>query len=161
MKSVIPTQYESFKIYENKKEEPIFKIYEDKLEEEASVVLRDSKEKKEKEMKTKQEVEVKIDREVTRVEEDTSVLCNRAAFLDSMNINQKKKQDDELYLSQIPMSLEKFTFSISPKMEQRLSRRDSRGSDFFDMDEYRSDIHNYLREAEVCLFRYYINLYCK
>lgn len=152
MKSVIPTQYEIFKIYEDKKEEPVFKIYEDKLEEETSVVLRDSKEKKE--MKTKQEAGVKMDREVTRVEENANVPCNRAVFHDTMDIkiSQKKKQDDKPYLSQSPMSLEKFTCSISPKMEQHLSRRDSRGSDFFDIDEYRSDIYNYLREAEVDLF---------
>lgn len=148
MKSVIPTQYEPFKIYEDKKEEPIFKIYEDKLEEETSVVLRDSKEKKE--MKTKQEVEVKIDKEVTKVEENISVSCKQTVFHDDEGINQKKKQDDKPYLSQSPMSLEKPIFNISPKIEQRLSRRDSRGSDFFDMDEYRCDIYNYLREVEVC-----------
>ncbi|XP_032668466.1 cyclin-A1 isoform X2 [Odontomachus brunneus] len=146
MKSVISTQYEIFKIYEDKKEEPVFKIYEDKLEEETSVVLRDSKEKKE--MKTKQEIGIKIDREVTTVEENVSVPCNRAAFHDIMDINQKKKQDDKLYLSQSPMSLEKFTCSISPKMEQHLSRRDSRGSDIIDTEEYRPDIYNYLREIE-------------
>ncbi|XP_011136710.1 cyclin-A2 isoform X2 [Harpegnathos saltator] len=146
MKPVIPTQYEPFKIYEDKKDEPVFKIYEDKLEEETSVVLRDSKEKKE--IKTKQQPEIqKLDREVPRVEEKTSVPYS-SVFHDGIDISQKKNQDDKLYLSDSPMSLEKFRYSISPKTEERLSRRDSRGSDFFDIDEYRSDIYSYLREAE-------------
>lgn len=146
MKPVIPTQYEPFKIYENKKEEPVFKIYEDKLEEETSVVLRDSKEKKE--LKTKQEPEAKLNKEMIKVEKTISVTCSSAVFLENMDISEKKK-DDKPYLSDSPMSLEKFKYSISPKTEGRLSRRGSTES-IFDMDfEYRSDIYSYLREAEV------------
>lgn len=159
MKPIVPIQYEPFKIYEDKKEEPVFKIYEDKLEEETSVVLRDSKEKKE--IKTKQGAEVKLDREVPKIEENTSVPCSPAVFHNNMDISQKKNQDNKPYLSDSPMSLEKFTYNIASKKEESLSRRDSRGSDFFDIDEYRSDIHSYLRDTEVCalLIHYILIIY--
>ncbi|XP_014484072.1 PREDICTED: cyclin-A2 isoform X2 [Dinoponera quadriceps] len=145
-KPVIPTQYESFKIYEDKKEEPVFKIYEDKLEEETSVVLRDSKEKKE--MKTKQEAEVKLDREVVKVEENISESCIPAVFHDSMDISQKKNQNDKPYLSDNPMLCEELSYSNERRQEDHANRRNSREIDFFDMDEYRSDIYSYLREVE-------------
>ncbi|XP_076624758.1 cyclin A isoform X2 [Colletes latitarsis] len=110
-KAVIPTQFEPFKIYEEKKEEVIFKIYEDKLEEETSVALRDTKDKKE----TKEKQDVKSEREKPS-----------------------------------PMFLEKsIPYSSSKKELQR--RRESVKEmriNFFDVDEYRADIYNYLRVAE-------------
>lgn len=170
IKPVIPVQFEPFKIYEDKKEEPVFKIYEDKLEEETSVVLRDTKEKKE--TKFKQEPMGKVDKESPRLEISTTTVNNLAVFHDSMEEIHQKGQDNVLFLEDSPMSLEKtLTYSNSSKKELRSKRESSRGfgGSLIDVDEYRADIYNYLRMAEVhtcarvymcCVFSFYAILIC-
>lgn len=147
-KAVIPTQFEPFKIYEEKKEEVIFKIYEDKLEEETSVVLRDTKDKKE----TKEKQDVKSEREKPRLEVNPINVSNLPTFCNAIQEVNQKKQNEVIFSHDSPMSLEKsLPYSSSSKKELQ-RRRDSikeMRMNFFDVNEYRADIYNYLREAEV------------
>ncbi|KAG9436706.1 cyclin-A2 [Apis mellifera carnica] len=146
-KAVIPTHFEAFKIYEEKKEEVIFKIYEDKLEEETSVALRDTKDKKE--MREKENIT--FEREKPRLEVNPINVSNLPTFYNAIqDINQKK--ENEITFSQgSPMSLEKSISYLSSSKKNHQKRRKSikeMRMNFFDVDEYRADIYNYLRVAE-------------
>lgn len=167
IKPVLPVQFDAFRIFKDKRGEPAFKIYEDKLKQETSVVLRDSKQKKES--KIKQETVVKTDRETTRIEISAPTI-NLAVFHDSMEEIRQKNQNNALFLKDSPMSLDKsFTYSNSSKEELKSRRESFSGRGFagsiFNLDEYRADIHTYLRNAEVCAciyiyictFFYYVN----
>ncbi|XP_072747434.1 cyclin-A1 isoform X2 [Anoplolepis gracilipes] len=154
-KPFIPPQSEPFKIYDDKKDEPVFKIYEDKLEEETSVVLRDSKEKRE--IKVVQEIVAKSNKEQPRIEITTSSV-NFAAFRSTIEEICQSKQDD-IYSKNTPMSLEKsseksleksLTYSSSSNKEYKTRREHIKEmrTNFFDVDEYRADIYNYLRISE-------------
>lgn len=166
-----------FKVYEDKKDEsnnkfppifkpPVFTIYEDvcipKVEEATSVALRNSNEKKE--MVYEKQTNEEFDREQAKLKvdhADTTNNCNLAAIHNSLDdICQGKSQDDS-YLKDnykdSPMSvgtlLEKsLSYSSSSNEEYRTRRasfKEMRNS-YFEVDEYRTDIHNYLRVAEVC-----------
>lgn len=134
-----------------KKEEPAFKIYEDKLEEETSVVLRNSKEKKE--VKAVQETIAKSDREQPRLE--ISTVNSTSTYVFSSKIEEVYKQDDVLSKDSpmsVGMSLEKsLTYSSSSNDEYRTRRECNKElrTNFYDVDEYRADIYNYLRVSEV------------
>ncbi|XP_076302514.1 cyclin A isoform X1 [Lasioglossum baleicum] len=147
-KAVIPTQFEPFKIYDEKKEDVMFKIYEDKLEEETSVVLRDTRDKKE--LKNKQDF--MSEREKPRLEVTPMIVSNLQTFCNA-NIQgiHQKKQDEEMVHHDSPMSLEK-SVPYSPSLEKELQRRRCSMKEslesFFDVDEYRADIFQYLRVAE-------------
>ncbi|XP_076227714.1 cyclin A isoform X2 [Nomia melanderi] len=149
-KAVIPTQFEPFKIYEEKKEEALFKIYKDKLEEETLVALRDTKDKKE--AKDKQDLTSDREREKPRLEVNPRSVSNLPIFCNA-NIQDvhQKKQNETVFQRDSPMSLEKsIPYSSSSKKELQ-RRRDSMKEmrmNFFDVDEYRADIYNYLRVAE-------------
>lgn len=150
IKAVIPTQYEPFKIYEEKKDEAAFKIYEDKLEEETSVALRDTRDNK-KELKEKQEV--KSEREKPRLEVNPIKVSNLPTFCNAIQDVNLKKESDVAFSQDSPMSLEKSVpYSTSKKdlQKRRESTKELR-MNFFDVDEYRADIYNYLRAAEVCI----------
>ncbi|KAG7204794.1 hypothetical protein KM043_005201 [Ampulex compressa] len=147
-KVIIPTQFEPFKIYEDKKDEAIFKVYEDKLEKETSVVLRETKEKRD--VKTKQEIIVKSEREKPRLEVNPTSVISLPIFGNNVQETNQKKQDD-IFTQDSPMSLEKsITHSTSSKKELRARRESSKETriNIFDVDEYRADIYNYLRIAE-------------
>ncbi|XP_070165587.1 cyclin-A1 isoform X2 [Polyergus mexicanus] len=147
-KSFVPPQFEPFKIYDDKKEEPVFKIYEDKLEEETSVVLRDSKEKRE--TKVVQETVAKFNKEQPRIETITTSGVNFAAFCSTIEEICQNKQDD-IFSKDSPMSLEKsLTYSSSFNKEYKTRREyiKEMRTNFFDVDEYRADIYNYLRISE-------------
>ncbi|KAL6425946.1 hypothetical protein ACFW04_008922 [Cataglyphis niger] len=151
-KPFIPPQSEPFKIYDDKKEEPVFKIYEDKLEEETSVVLRDSKEKRE--IKVVQEIVAKSNKEQPRIETITTSSVNFAAFRSTIEEICQNKQDD-IFSKDSPMSLEKsleksLTYSSSSNKEYKTRREyiKEMRTNFFDVDEYRADIYNYLRISE-------------
>lgn len=145
-KAIIPTQFEPFKIYEEKKEEVIFKIYEDKLEEETSVALRDTRDKKE----IKEKQDIKCEREKPRLEVNPMSVSNLSTFCNTIqDINQKKEND--IFSQGSPMSLEKSLSYSSSSKKDLLKRRESVKEmriNFFDVDEYRADIYNYLRTAE-------------
>ncbi|XP_012522598.1 cyclin-A2 isoform X2 [Monomorium pharaonis] len=154
-KPFVPTQSESFKIYEEdfyKKEEPTFRIYEDKLEEETSVALRTSKEKKD--IKAVQEITVKaVDREQPRLEictaDSTSTYVYHSKIEETCQIKQDVLSKDSPM--SIGMSMEKsLTYSSSSNEEYRTRRECNKElrTNFFDIDEYRADIYNYLRISE-------------
>ncbi|KAL0101501.1 hypothetical protein PUN28_018968 [Cardiocondyla obscurior] len=151
-KPFIPTQSETFKIYEEdfyKKDEPAFKIYEDKLEEETSVALRYSKEKKD--MKTVQET---TERDQQRLEvhtiETTSTYVFHSKVEDACSKMQDNVSSKDSPMS-VGMSLEKsLTYSSSSNDDYRTRRECNKElrTSFFDVDEYRADIYNYLRVSE-------------
>ncbi|CAK9825104.1 G2/mitotic-specific cyclin-A [Anthophora retusa] len=147
-KAVIPTQFESFKsFYEEKKEEVIFKIYEDKLEEETSVALRDTRDKKE--MKEKQDI--KSEREKPRLEVNPISVSNLPTFCNTIQDINQKKENEVIFSEDSPMSLEKsLSYSSSSKKDLQKRRESIKEMrmNFFDVDEYRADIYNYLRAAE-------------
>lgn len=76
------------------------------------------------------------------------------------DINQKK--EIEIIFSQgSPMSLEKPIFHSSSSKKNLQKRRESikeMRMNFFDVDEYRADVYNYLRAAEVCSIFLYFHL---
>lgn len=166
---------------------PVFAIYEDvcvvsEVEEAANVVLGNLNEKDEEIVHEKQiTTEKSIDREQDNLKADddaadTASNCNFAAIHSSLNdicqANIEDKSQDESYskdnYKDSPMSvgtlLEKsFTYSSSSNEEYRTRRasfKELRNS-FFEVEEYRNDIHNYLRVSEVCLgifFLFYLYL---
>ncbi|XP_076249805.1 cyclin A [Calliopsis andreniformis] len=146
-KAVIPTQFESFKIYEEKKEEVLFKIYEDKLEEETSVALRDTREKKD----IKEQQDVKSEREKPWLEVNPINVSNLPAFCNTVQDINKKTQNEAIFSHGSPMSLEKSVPYSSSSKKELQKRRESvkeMRMNFFDVDEYRADIYSYLRTAE-------------
>lgn len=131
------------------------------MEEETSVVLRDSKEKRE--IKVVQETVAKSNKEQPRIETITSSSVNFAAFRSTIEEICQNKQDD-IFSKDSPMSLEKsleksLTYSSSSNKEYKTRREyiKEMRTNFFDVDEYRADIYNYLRISEVCIcLRVYI-----
>lgn len=151
-KPFVPSQSEPFKIYDDKKEEPVFKIYEDKLEEETSVVLRDSMEKKE--TIVVQEIVAKSNKEQPRIDLITTSSVNFATFRSSIEEICQNKEEN-IFSKDSPMSLEKslqksLTYSSSSNKEYKTRREyiKEMRTNFFDVDEYRADIYNYLRSSE-------------
>ncbi|XP_011175503.1 cyclin-A2 [Solenopsis invicta] len=153
-KPFVPTQPESFKIYEEdfyKKEEPTFKIYEDKLEEETSVALRNSKDQ---EVKVVQETTAKSDREQPRLEICTADSTSTYVFHSKIEEVCQTKRDDALSKDSpmsVGMSMEKSLIYSSSSNEEYRTRRECNKelrTNFFDIDEYRADIYNYLRVSE-------------
>lgn len=123
------------------------------MEEETSVVLRDSKEKKE--TKVVQEIVAKSNVE----QRITTSSVNFAAFRSTIEEICQNKQDD-IFSKDSPMSLEKsldksleksLTYSSSSNKEYKIRREyiKEMRTNFFDVDEYRADIYNYLRVSEV------------
>ncbi|CAL7945136.1 unnamed protein product [Xylocopa violacea] len=146
-KPVIPTQFEPFKIYEEKKEDVIFKIYEDKLEEETSVVLRDTRDKKE----IKEKQDVKFEREKPRLEVNPMNISNLQTFRNGIQDINQKKENEVIFSRDSPMSLEKSIPYSSSSKDDLQKRRESikeMRTNFYDVEEYRADIYNYLRVAE-------------
>lgn len=125
------------------------------MEEETSVVLRDSKEKRE--TKVVQETVAKSNKEQPRIETRTTSSVNFAAFRSTIEEICQNKQDD-IFSKDSPMSLEKsleksLTYSSSSNKEYKTRREciKEMRTNFFDVDEYRADIYNYLRISEVCI----------
>ncbi|XP_015596882.1 cyclin-A2 [Cephus cinctus] len=154
-KPFVPPQYEPFKIYDDgKKDDGLFKVYEDKLEQETSVALRESKDiaKESKPLALKAELKTERDKPILEVNPTTvSIQPSIRAVL--QEIDQKKNED--LFPGEMPMSLEKsveksHSTSSDPRKDLRAKREASKSMrvNFFDVDEYRADIYNYLRVAE-------------
>lgn len=123
------------------------------MEEETSVALRNSKEKKE--TKVVRETVAKSDREQPRLEIRTVDSTSTYVFCSKIEEVCPIKQDDVLSKDSpmsVGMSLEKsLTYSSSSNEEYRIRREYNRElrTNFFDVDEYRADIYNYLRVSEV------------
>ncbi|XP_017881629.1 cyclin-A2 [Ceratina calcarata] len=146
-KAVLPPQFEAFKIYEEKKEEAVFKIYEDKLEEETSVALRDTRDKKE--IKGKHDIKSDI-REKPRLEVNPISVLNIQPFCNTLQDASQKKENDVIFTPGSPMSLEKSTpYSSSMNKDyQKWKESKELRMNFFDVEEYRADVYNYLRARE-------------
>lgn len=130
------------------------------MEEETSVALRNSKEKKE--VKAVQETTAKSDREQPRLEICTADSTSTYIFHSNIKEVCQIKRDDVLSKDS-PMSMEKsLTYSSSSNEEYRTRRECNKElrTNFFDVDEYRADIYNYLRLSEVyiLLFLFYIHI---
>lgn len=124
-------------------------MYEDKLEKETSVALRETKESKEPKGKQIAEITTKIDREKPAIEAVPAILPTLRSALQEIN---QKKRDEQLFPQESPMSLEKsISLTDSSRKDNAAKREASKALrlNFFDVDEYRADIYNYLRSAEV------------
>ncbi|XP_015521403.1 cyclin-A2 [Neodiprion pinetum] len=146
-KAFVSSQYETFKIYEDKKDDGTFNIYEDKLEKETSVALRETKESKE--TKGKQIADMtKVEREMPVLDVVPPILPSLRAALQEIN---KKKRDEPFFPQESPMSLEKSICLLDSSRKDIAAKREASKAlrlNFFDVDEYRADIYNYLRSAE-------------
>lgn len=72
--------------------------------------------------------------------------------IENEQVRAKKDAEKEQPLAEVPMSLEKsFSYADDERKSLALKREASRAlrSNFYDVDEYRADIYNYLRFAEV------------
>lgn len=122
------------------------------MEEETSVALRNSKEK---ETKAVQETTAKSDREQPKLEIHTADSSSTYIFYNKIEEICQTKQNDVLSKDSpmsVGMSLEKsLTYSNSSNEEYRTRRECNKElrTNFFDVDEYRADIYNYLRVSEV------------
>ncbi|XP_043267206.1 cyclin-A2 [Venturia canescens] len=148
-KAFVPPQTEPFKIFEeNKKEEGTIKIYEDKLVEETSVVLRDTRETTELKIKQTSEISVKIDQEKPKLQVNPLNVGVVPPFCSGV----LEKCEDSIFSNAVPMSLDKSVgFLDSGKKQDLKAKKEackSLKNSFFDVDEYRADIYNYLRVAE-------------
>lgn len=145
-KAFVPTQYETYKVYEDRKDEVApFKIYEDKLEAETSVVLRETRDSREVKVKQSVEVTIKAEREKPLLEVNPTV--NKEAAQEIRTEEQSRNLFDLA-----PLSLEKSLGLSDTKKDEAKAKREASKAlrvNFFDVDEYRADIYNYLRLAEV------------
>lgn len=128
------------------------------MEEETSVVLRDSMEKKE--TIVVQEIVAKSNKEQPRIDLITTSSVNFATFRSSIEEICQNKEEN-IFSKDSPMSLEKslqksLTYSSSSNKEYKTRREyiKEMRTNFFDVDEYRADIYNYLRSSEVCISVY-------
>lgn len=146
----MPAQTEPFKIFdENKKDEGTIKVYEDKLVEETSVVLRETRESAEIKIKQTSEISIKLDQEKPKLQVNPSNVGVVPPFCSEI----LEKREDSLFPQAVPMSLDKsLAFLDSGKKQELKAKREAcktLKNSFFDVDEYRADIYNYLRVAEV------------
>ncbi|XP_066592449.1 cyclin-A2-like [Prorops nasuta] len=147
-KPTIPAQLEPFIVYKERKDEVSFKIYEDKLEEETSVVLRETIETKE--VNVKQEVLLKIEAEKPTLEVNP-IINSLEEFANNL-CKSSPDGKNEVYNHESPMALDKSAIFSSSKKREQDNKKDSLKKyriNFFDVDEYRADIYNYLRCAEM------------
>lgn len=119
------------------------------MEEETSVALRETRDKKE----AKEKQDIKFEREKPRLEMNPINVSN-LSFCNAVQDITQKKQNDVIFSYDSPMSLEKSVPYLSSSKKDLQKRRESikeMRMNFFDVDEYRADIYNYLRVAEVCV----------
>ena len=133
----------------------MFQVYEDKLQEETSVALRETKEGRELKIKqvTEQVTTVKIEKEKPILEVNPTLINVIPTSSHILQEIDEKKENVEC-----PMSLEKsLTFTDSMKKDVRTRAEISKviRTNFFEVNEYRADIYNYLRTAEVIIPLFY------
>lgn len=128
------------------------------MEEETSVALRNSKDQ---EVKVVQETTAKSDREQPRLEICTADSTSTYVFHSKIEEVCQTKRDDALSKDSpmsVGMSMEKSLIYSSSSNEEYRTRRECNKelrTNFFDIDEYRADIYNYLRVSEVHFFSFY------
>ena len=129
----------------------MFQIYEDKLQEETSVALRETNTGKELKIKhvSEQITTVKLEKEKPVLEVNPSPVKGLPLSIHILEEKDEKKENVEC-----PMSLDKsLSFAESAKKDIRTKAEISKAirTNFFEVNEYRADIYNYLRSAEVIL----------
>lgn len=147
-KIFVPVHSEHLQVCEDRKEETLFQIYEDKLQDEKSVALRETKEGRE--LKMKQVIEhvstVKIEKEKPVLEvSPTPITILTTSDHILQEIDEKKENVES------PMSLEKSLPSADSLKRGSRSKAEINKAirtNFFEVNEYRADIYNYLRTAE-------------
>lgn len=98
---------------------------------------------------------MKPEREKPRLEVNPMTVSNLPTFYNAIEDINKKKENDVIFSQGSPMSLEKSNSYLSSSKKNHQKRRKSIKElrmNFFDVDEYRADIYNYLRAAEVCIY---------
>lgn len=98
---------------------------------------------------------MKPEREKPRLEVNPMTVSNLPTFYNAIEDINKKKENDVIFSQGSPMSLEKSISYLSSSKKNHQKRRKSIKElrmNFFDVDEYRADIYNYLRAAEVCIY---------
>ncbi|XP_051168900.1 cyclin-A2 [Leptopilina boulardi] len=168
-KTYIPINYEQqFNICDERKEDTMFQIYEDKLQEETSVALRETNDGNKELLKIKhvseQVTTIKIEKEKPTLQVNPIPIINNNIVTNTIRIHQDDNNDDDNNDEianekkenvECPMSLEKSISSFSDSSS--LTKKDNRTkaeiykairTNFFEVNEYRADIYNYLRSAE-------------
>lgn len=146
--------YEGFKVYDEKTDDTLFRIYEDKLEEETTVVLRESS--RDINIKKITEVTIKTDKPILEVN-PVSIVPTLRPVLQEINTNiceDNNYQDDDDDNNSPVLSVEKsIDFMDSMKNDMKAKREASKIiiNNFYDIEEYRADIFNYLKIAEVII----------
>lgn len=155
-KSYIPINYEQqFHVCEDRKEDTMFQIYEDKLQEETSVALRETNESKELKIKhvSEQVTTIKVEKEKPTLQVSPTPI-NKIVTSTIQIHHDDDDNDEDLKKDNVecPMSLEKSisSFSDSLKKDSRTKAEINKAirTNFFEVNEYRADIYNYLRSAE-------------
>ncbi|XP_034944617.1 G2/mitotic-specific cyclin-A [Chelonus insularis] len=147
VKAFLPPQLEPFKVYEEKRDTAPFQIYEEK--EEQSINHRETRDGNE--IHTKHVIEINIkseqERPVLEVNPVKIVPKYRPVL---QEITTSTKQEDADYNHGSPMSLEKSLVSVESATKERKKCDIPKAikNSFYDVDEYREDIYNYLRVAE-------------
>ncbi|XP_033216332.1 cyclin-A2 [Belonocnema kinseyi] len=147
-KVYIPEQFHSFPICDDRKGDTMFQVYEDKLQEETSVALRDTSDGRELKIKhvTEQITTVKIEKEKPVLEVNPIPVQVSQTSIHILEEIDEKKGNVEC-----PMSLDKsLSFVESAKKDVRTKAEISKAirTNFFEVNEYRADIYNYLRTSE-------------
>lgn len=134
----------------------MFQIYEDKLQEETSVALRETNESKELKIKhvSEQVTTIKVEKEKPTLQVSPTPI-NKIVTSTIQIHHDDDDNDEDLKKDNVecPMSLEKSisSFSDSLKKDSRTKAEINKAirTNFFEVNEYRADIYNYLRSAEV------------
>ncbi|KAF7997852.1 hypothetical protein HCN44_009250 [Aphidius gifuensis] len=142
--------YDGFKVYDEKTDDTLFRIYEDKLEEETTVVLRESS----RDINIKQitEVTIKTDKPILEVN-PVSIVPTLRPVLQEIKTNiceDNNYQDDDDDNSPVVSVEKSIDFMDSMKNDMKAKREASKTiiNNFYDIEEYRADIFNYLKIAE-------------
>ncbi|XP_011501243.1 PREDICTED: cyclin-A1 [Ceratosolen solmsi marchali] len=148
----VPPIVEPFTIYEEKKEEPTFQIYEDKLQTESSIVLRDSQESKKIEVKQITEFKVTVEKEKPTLEFNPAIKNVVESYRPVLQDVEEIKQKDVIIPKDSPISSDRSVILIKSEKKDLRTKRDVckiGRANFYDVDEYRSDIYNYFKSIEV------------
>lgn len=148
-KLYVPISYEhQFHVCEDRKEDTMFQIYEDKLQEETSVALRETNDGKELKIKhvTEQVTTIKVEKEKPVLQVSPTPVVSSTIHIHH-DVDEKKDN------AECPMSLDKSISSFSEgslKKDNRTKAEINKAirTNFFEVNEYRADIYNYLRSAE-------------
>ncbi|XP_014213848.1 cyclin-A1 [Copidosoma floridanum] len=145
----LPVHNEPFSIYEDKKEEPTFQIYQDNVQIPSPVVPDDEQENKKVEASHLAEIRVTVEKDFTEIHQNGKSVANRLnrSALQEIKIEQL---ENDLHKDS-PMSLDRSVIYPGSEKKDSKSKKDiykSTRTNFYDIDEYRADIHQYFKSVE-------------